>query len=89
MTTKVRNLRATPACLSVLPLALFTAITTPAEAQTDQASAYIRTFLQRRNIPGASVAVIKDGKLVLDAGYGTASLELNVPATDQTVYEIG
>ena len=42
-----------------------------------------------RNLPGVSLAVVKDGRIVKAAGYGVASLELDAPATAQTVYEIG
>ncbi|MGA7436551.1 MAG: serine hydrolase domain-containing protein [Luteibacter sp.] len=38
--------------------------------------------------PGASVAVIKDGKVVLEKSYGLASIELNVPATNATLYRL-
>ena len=42
-----------------------------------------------RNIPGVSVAVVKDGRNVKAAGYGIENLELQAPATAQTVYELG
>lgn len=41
-----------------------------------------------RHTPGASVAVIKDGKVVLEKSYGLASIELNVPATNTTSYRL-
>jgi CubicO group peptidase (beta-lactamase class C family) len=41
-----------------------------------------------RHTPGASVAVIKDGKVVLEKSYGVASVELNVPATNATLYPL-
>jgi CubicO group peptidase (beta-lactamase class C family) len=49
----------------------------------------IRAFLQRHKIPSAAIAVAQNGRVVKAAGYGVANLELNVPATDSTVYEIG
>src|SRR5579871_3330081 len=54
-----------------------------------QVDAYMTGEMARRHIPGASVAVVKDGKIVLAKGYGLANVELNVPATAATVYEIG
>ncbi len=45
--------------------------------------------LKPRHLPGVSVAVVKNGRIVKAAGYGLASLELNAPATERTVYEIG
>ena len=43
----------------------------------------------RGEIPGLSIAVIRDGNILKQAGYGMANLELQVPATKETVYEIG
>lgn len=32
---------------------------------------------------------VRDGKLIKAAGYGTAKLELNVPTTKDSIFEIG
>jgi D-alanyl-D-alanine carboxypeptidase len=45
--------------------------------------------LKRQGIPGASVAIVRDGKIVKAEGYGLANAELNVRATPQAVYQIG
>lgn len=45
-------------------------------------------FLERHQIPGASVALVKDGEPVLLRGYGLADAELSAPATEQTVYQL-
>jgi CubicO group peptidase (beta-lactamase class C family) len=50
--------------------------------------AYITAEMQRKQIPGLSVAVVKDSSTVLEKSYGFASVELRVPATSDTVYEI-
>ncbi len=55
----------------------------------DQVDDYVRGFIQRHQIPGISIAVVHHGKLVKAAGYGMANLELSVPATQNTLYEIG
>ena len=39
--------------------------------------------------PGVSVAVARGGRVVHAQGYGLANVELNVPATADTVYRIG
>jgi len=39
--------------------------------------------------PGASVAIIQDGKIIYKKAYGMASLELGVPNTTQTVFRLG
>lgn len=38
--------------------------------------------------PGASAAVIKDGKLAWQKGYGTADLEYDVPITPDTIFHV-
>lgn len=60
-----------------------------AAAAADPVDDYVRARLASTRVPGVSVAVVKDGRLVKAAGYGTASLELDAPATTRTVYEIG
>lgn len=49
----------------------------------------ISTFLEKWNVPGASLAVAKDGKLLLAKGYGLADKENNLPATEQTLFRMG
>jgi N-acyl-D-amino-acid deacylase len=39
--------------------------------------------------PGCALAVVRDGKVVYQRGYGMASLELAVPITPRTVFDIG
>ena len=58
-------------------------------ANADPVDDYVRARLAASRVPGVSVAVVKDGRIVKAAGYGTASLELDAPATERTVYEIG
>ncbi|MCA1615126.1 MAG: beta-lactamase family protein [Acidobacteria bacterium] len=45
--------------------------------------------LRGRPLPGLSVAVARGGRTVLAKGYGFADLERKVPATPETVYQIG
>ncbi|AIE86447.1 penicillin-binding protein [Fimbriimonas ginsengisoli Gsoil 348] len=42
--------------------------------------------LVKSHTPGASVAVVRYGKIVVAEGYGFANVELHVPATADTVY---
>lgn len=39
--------------------------------------------------PGCALAVVTDGRIVYQRGYGMASLELSVPITPETVFDIG
>lgn len=42
----------------------------------------------RKNGPGCAVAVVKDGKVVFENGYGMANLEYDVPVTPATIFDI-
>jgi len=73
--------------IPALVLALVLAVTPLAAA--DPVDDYVRSQLAARHLPGVSLAVVKDGRIVKASGYGLASLELNVAASERTVYEIG
>src|SRR2546426_8469609 len=58
---------------------------TPPQSALDE---YIRREMDSQHIPGLSLAVVRDGKLVLAKGYGKASVELDAPATSATLYAL-
>jgi D-alanyl-D-alanine carboxypeptidase len=58
-------------------------------AKADEVDNYVRARLAEKHIPGAAIVVIKNGKIIKSVGYGLASVEFNVPATTETVFEIG
>ncbi len=45
--------------------------------------------LARPGSPGCALAVYRDGAIAYERGYGLASLELGVPITPRTVFDIG
>ena len=45
--------------------------------------------MQRQQIPGISVAILRGDRILLARGYGFANLEHRVPASDSTVYQSG
>ena len=49
---------------------------------------FVAGAMKKQHIPGASVAAIKDGKVVLAKGYGLANVELSVPTTEHTAYQL-
>lgn len=69
--------------------ALVLLFVTAVAAQADRVDDYVKAEMQRQHIPGTSIAVIKDGKIIKAEGYGLANVELNVPARPETVYKIG
>jgi CubicO group peptidase (beta-lactamase class C family) len=50
---------------------------------------YVRAAMHDLHVPGLSLAVVRDGKVVKARSYGLASLELNRPVSRETVFEIG
>jgi CubicO group peptidase (beta-lactamase class C family) len=44
--------------------------------------------MAQRHVPGVSIAVVRDGKVVTAKGYGLANVELEAPATADTVYQL-
>src|SRR5258706_1135425 len=49
---------------------------------------FIEAQMRKQQIPGLSLAVVKERQLLLTHGYGLADVELNVAATPETVYQI-
>ncbi|HTG31555.1 MAG TPA: serine hydrolase [Thermoanaerobaculia bacterium] len=60
-----------------------------ASARADKVDDYVRAEMQAQKIPGLSIAVVQDGKVVKAQGYGLANVELNVAATPETIYQSG
>lgn len=69
-------------------LTAFLILSAASLAQADEIDDYVRAQIKARNIPGISIAVVRDGKLVKAQGYGMANLELSSPATENTVYQL-
>lgn len=59
-----------------------------AVAQEADVDAFVEAQISARRIPGASIAVVKDGAVVLMRGYGLANVEHQVPATAHTMYQL-
>ena len=65
------------------------AVAAACPASIDRLDAYVRAQMQARHLPGLSLAVVRDGKIARAEAYGLANLEVQAPATTQTVFEIG
>ena len=60
----------------------------PAASQAAAVDAVVQKAMETRQFPGASVTVVKDGKVVLAKGYGFSDVEKSTKATEQTVYQL-
>src|SRR5689334_23021850 len=65
-----------------------TATRTPAAADAFGASVdkLAADYMAAQKIPGMAIAVIQDGQILKRATYGVASVELNVPLTEKTLF---
>jgi CubicO group peptidase (beta-lactamase class C family) len=50
---------------------------------------YIKAEMQKQRIPGLSLAVIKDGQIILAKGYGLANVEHQVAVKPETIFQSG
>lgn len=60
----------------------------PAEARFDGVRDVIRRTLSEANVPSIAVAVVQDGRIVFEEGFGLADRERGVQATAHTAYSI-
>lgn len=49
----------------------------------------VQEELARFRVPGAAVAVVTDGEVVLESGFGYRDAEQELPVTEQTLFPIG
>lgn len=63
---------------------------TEASTATDKrVDAFVASEMHRQKIPGLSMGVYRDGKIIKAKGYGLENVELNAPATAKTIYQSG
>ena len=72
----------------VIPFILL-CVSTVAAQNPNQVDAYVAAEMKAQQIPGVSLAVVKDGKPVLVKGYGLANVEHQVAVTAETVFQSG
>jgi CubicO group peptidase (beta-lactamase class C family) len=74
----------------ILPLLLLLSLTCFAQdGISSKVDDYIRAEMQAQQIPGLSLAVIKNGEIVLARGYGLANVEHQVPVKPETIFQSG
>ncbi|MES2567745.1 MAG: serine hydrolase domain-containing protein [Bacteroidota bacterium] len=54
----------------------------------DSLDTYIKREMQRWNLPGLAIAVVKDGKVLHIKGYGYADVAKKTPVTENTEFQI-
>jgi len=77
------------ALLSLLPLATgLSQRSDPGASPRDPVDEYVERAMAHQHIPGLSLVVVREGRVVKAKGYGLASVEHHAPATPSTVYEL-
>lgn len=75
---------------AALPLILLLSINCLAQNGAEsRVQAYLEAEMKAQKIPGVSVAVIKDGQIVLAKGYGYANVEHQIPVKPETIFQSG
>ena len=73
---------------SILLLGLVPLLAAAPGARADAVDDTVQREMRDQHIPGLSLAVIRGGNVVKLQGFGLASVELNAPATADTVYHL-
>ena len=58
-------------------------------SRLDSLDAYVREQMARRRIPGVSLAIIQDGKIVAARAYGVIDATSRAPVTTATLFQAG
>lgn len=72
-----------PAALALLLLA------TVAGRSPDDLDEFIMAQMARRHVPGLSIAIVNEGRVVLSRGYGVTEAGGNLPVTTATLFQAG
>jgi D-alanyl-D-alanine carboxypeptidase len=72
-----------------LPAAAAAQVVQPSAASIESMNERIEAELTSQKIPGVVIGVASRGRLLHVGTYGLADVELRVPVTDSTVFEIG
>ena len=58
-------------------------------AAPPEVDAYVRAQMAQQKIPGLALAVVRDGRIAIVAGFGLANIEHQVPVKPETVFQSG
>jgi CubicO group peptidase (beta-lactamase class C family) len=58
-------------------------------AAAERGAVLVSAYMKQAQVPGMSVAVLRDGKIVWSQGFGSADLELGSPVTRDTRFRLG
>lgn len=73
---------------AMLAVFLTTLITASGQDRKRQVDNLIKAEMAKLHIPGAAVAVLRNGKIELLKGYGLGNIERKIPVTPNTMFQI-
>jgi CubicO group peptidase (beta-lactamase class C family) len=76
-------------CAACMSVAVVTMTHSVWAAELPAADALMLRLMAMDNVPGATLALMKDGNIVLEKGYGFRDLAAPAPVTTATVFNIG
>ena len=56
--------------------------------QADSIDVFVKNQMQKRNIPGLQLAIVRQGKIIKTGNYGLANIQDSIAVTDKTVFTI-
>ncbi|WP_254560505.1 serine hydrolase domain-containing protein [Dyadobacter diqingensis] len=71
------------------PILLLSFLLLIANVHADDLDNFIRSQMQKRHIPGLSLAIIQDGKILKAQSYGFIDKDSKVPVTTNTLFQAG
>ena len=75
---------------SLVPcLAVLTLLTIVSQSHADDLDEFIRKQMQKRHVPGLSIAIIQDGKISKAKGYGFIDKNRSASVTPATLFQAG
>src|SRR5580700_10946652 len=74
---------------AMIVIALLLAGRTAAQSTPADLDEYIAKTMKAFDVPGLSVAIVKDGKVILAKGYGVKKLGESAPVDENTLFGIG
>jgi CubicO group peptidase (beta-lactamase class C family) len=55
----------------------------------DRIDTFVRAEMARQQVPGVAIAIVKDGSVFAEKGYGFANVEHHVPVGPETIFQSG
>lgn len=76
-------------CAGSIAVAVATIAASVSAADVGAADELMLRLMSAHNVPGTALALIKDGRIVLERGYGFRDLVTHAPVTTETLFNIG